>query len=81
MPPITGGITATGSLGASIRRTPVKEGKAIQSFGTLRLLEMADVDETLLDDGAVLIYDASTSKFKVVPTIENANTKIVGGKY
>ena len=78
MPPITGGITPTGSLGASIRRTEVK---AVQSFGTLRLLEMADVDETLLDDGAVLIYDASTSKFKVVPTIENANTKIVGGKY
>tara|TARA_B100000683_G_scaffold98597_1_gene97490 strand:- start:2610 stop:2828 length:219 start_codon:yes stop_codon:yes gene_type:complete len=45
------------------------------------LLDLTDIDAALIDDGAILIYESSTQKFSVRPSVNNANTKIIGGNY
>lgn len=45
------------------------------------ILNLADVDATQLADGAVMIYNAALEKFVIKPTMDNANTKIIGGSF
>ena len=46
-----------------------------------RLLEMTDVDPVDLNDGAVIVYNSISEKFEIRRTMENPNTKIIGGTY
>ena len=45
------------------------------------LLDLTDIDAANIGDGAILIYEASTQKFSIRPSVNNANTKIIGGNY
>jgi len=45
------------------------------------LAALTDVDTTARADGSMIIYDASSSTFKVQGQIENTNLKIVGGSF
>jgi len=46
-----------------------------------KITDLTDVDASLLDDGAVMVYDLSTQKFVVKPEMDNPNTKIIGGSF
>ena len=46
-----------------------------------RFLEMTDVDPVDLNDGAVIVYNETSEKFEIRRTMENPNTKIIGGTY
>jgi len=45
------------------------------------LAALTDVDTSARADGSMIIYDASSSTFKVQGQIENTNLKIVGGSF
>lgn len=45
--------------------------------GESLLRNLADVDSSTLDDGALLIYDAPTAKFKTTTTIDTDTGTII----
>lgn len=47
--------------------------------GNVRLANLADVDATNIQHGAMLIYDASVQKFRALTTIEQ--DQIINGGY
>jgi hypothetical protein len=63
--------------------TPVTVRTFALGITSLNLLDLNDVDATELEDGAMMIYDADTAKFKLTATIDHprSKTKIIGGKY
>lgn len=46
-----------------------------------KITDLTDVDASLLDDGAVMVYDLATQKFIVKPDMDNAKTRIIGGSF
>jgi len=48
---------------------------------TLTTTNVSDIDNTGKTDGALLIYDGSSSKYKATVDIDNANTFLKGGTY
>lgn len=46
-----------------------------------KLVDLVDVDTTLLGDGSVLIYNAQSNTFETKQEINNPNTKIIGGSF
>jgi len=48
---------------------------------TLTTTSVTDIDNTGKTDGAVLIYDGASSKYKSTVNIDNENTFIRGGSY
>jgi hypothetical protein len=74
----------TVSLKSRIRLdTPVTVRTFALGITSLNLLDLNDIDATELEDGAMMIYDADTSKFKLTATIDHprSKVKIIGGKY
>ena len=72
------------SLKSRIRLdTPVTVRTFALGITSLNLLDLNDIDATELEDGAMMIYDADTAKFKLTATIDHprSKTKIIGGKY
>jgi hypothetical protein len=63
--------------------TPVTVRTFALGITSLNLLDLNDIDATELQDGAMMIYDADTAKFKLTPTIDHprSKVKIIGGKY
>ena len=63
--------------------TPVTVRTFALGITSMNLLDLNDVDATELEDGAMMIYDADTAKFKLTATIDHprSKTKIIGGKY
>lgn len=63
--------------------TPVTVRTFALGITSLNLLDLNDVDATELTDGAMMIYDADTAKFKLTATIDHprSKVKIIGGKY
>ena len=63
--------------------TPVTVRTFALGITSLNLLDLNDIDATELEDGAMMYYDADTSKFKLTATIDHprSKTKIIGGKY
>jgi hypothetical protein len=49
--------------------------------GSIGLADLTDVNFTQLGEGAMLIYNATTSQFDVKPEIANASTTMNGGTY
>lgn len=63
--------------------TPVTVRTFALGITSLNLLDLNDIDATELEDGAMMIYDADTAKFKLTATVDHprSKTKIIGGKY
>lgn len=81
-------MSLKGTLGS--QRTPLKainktdpsyEVQSVLIGFPKRLAELDDVDLTELADGAMLMFDAQKQMFVLSPTVENNNTRIIGGKY
>ena len=45
------------------------------------LSALTDVDVSQRDDGSMIIWDNTTSTFKVLGDIEHANLQIIGGSF
>ena len=50
-------------------------------IGNIAFSDLTDLDKTDLGDGAMLIYDANTAKYKLTRTLGNTNTIFTGGTY
>jgi hypothetical protein len=50
-------------------------------IGNIAFNDLTDLDKTDLGDGAMLIFDATTSKYKLTRTLGNINTVFTGGTY
>lgn len=63
--------------------TPITVRTFALGITSLNLLDLNDIDATELEDGAMMIYDADTAKFKLTATIDHprSKVKIIGGKY
>jgi hypothetical protein len=48
---------------------------------SLTTTSMSDVDNTNKADGALLVYNASSSKYTATKTLSNQNTTITGGSF
>lgn len=57
--------------------TPVRR---VTPQGT-SIFNLAGIDVTLLGDGALLIYNESTSKFEAKQELDNINTDLNGGNF
>ena len=49
--------------------------------GNLALTDLSDIDASANTDGAMLIYNGTTTKFQLEPEIGNTNTIFNGGTY
>ncbi len=47
----------------------------------LTTTKIVNIDEALLADGALLVYDGPSSKYKATVTLNNPNTTISGGAF
>ncbi len=86
-----------GTLGASItldelqdiNTTGITSGQVIQYESetstyvphTLTTGSMTDIDNTNRADGALLLYDGASTKYKATNKLNNANTTILGGAF
>ena len=69
------------NIKAKIRRNPNKIVARTIKFGNLALTDLSDIDATSNTDGAMLIYNSTTTKFQLKPEIANSNTTFNGGTY
>jgi hypothetical protein len=61
---------------------PVRvKARTVEVGAGTKLTELVDVDSTLLDNGAMLIYDLSAQKFILSNEINNPDLRIIGGIY
>ena len=78
---IKGSMRTDGPIKAKINTGSTLNAKTIMVSSTQRFTDLSDVDSTLLDDGAVVIYDLETQTFKLKNEMNNSNTKIIGGSF
>ena len=78
---LQGKITANRSIqsGGIKSKTIVARNMTISDSATLSSL--TDVDVSQRDEGSMIIWDNSSSTFKVLGAIQNANLQIIGGSF
>ena len=78
---LQGKITANRSIqsGGVKSKTIVARNMTISDSATLSSL--TDVDVSQRDEGSMIIWDNTTSKFKVLGAIQNTNLQIIGGSF
>ena len=69
------------NIKAKIKRNKNRVVAQTLKVGTISLADLTDVNSANQADGAMLIYNATTSKFDVTTLIGNQNTNITGGTY
>ncbi|MDB9983385.1 hypothetical protein OAD54_01415 [Candidatus Pelagibacter sp.] len=47
----------------------------------LSTYKLSDVDNSLVADGAILVYDGTSQKYTATTNLDNANTTIIGGSF
>jgi len=78
---LQGKITTNRSIqaGGLSSKTIVARNMTISDGQSLSAL--TDVDVTQRDDGSMIIWDNTTSTFKVLGAIQNTNLQIIGGSF
>ena len=66
---------------ARVSQSNTIQAKTVAVGKANKLTDLADVDSSQLANGAMLIYDAGTQTFVIKNSIENPDTRIIGGKY
>jgi hypothetical protein len=69
------------NIKAKIRANPNRIVAQTLKIGAIGLTDLTDVNLSENTDGAMIIYNATTSQFDVKPEIANANTIMNGGTY
>ena len=78
---LQGKITATRGLSSAGTSSKTIVARNMQLTAGQSLAGLTDVDTTARIDGSVILWDATTSTFKVRPDVSNANLKIIGGSF
>ena len=69
------------SIKAKIRRNPDKIVAQTLKVGNVALTDLTDINAAGTEDGAVLLYNGTSSKWDATTLIANQNTNITGGTY
>ena len=69
------------NLKAKIRANPNKIVAQTLKIGNVSLADLTDVDTASLADGAMIQYNAGTSKFKMTNSLDGNNLVINSGTY
>jgi|TARA_B100000959_G_scaffold120429_1_gene126508 hypothetical protein len=78
---LQGKITTKRSLAAnSASQKRIEAQKLLLTTGQT-LSALTDVDTSQRIDGSVILWDNASSTFKVLPTVENSNLKVIGGSF
>lgn len=55
--------------------------KSLSHVASQKLGGLVDVDTSAQEDGSIIMWDQSTSSYKVRPDVENPNLAIIGGSF
>jgi hypothetical protein len=69
------------NIKAKIRRNPDKIVAQTLKVGNVALTDLTDINAAGTEDGAVLLYNGTSSKWDATTLIANQNTNITGGTY
>tara|TARA_B100000927_G_C16457462_1_gene466442 strand:+ start:788 stop:1003 length:216 start_codon:yes stop_codon:yes gene_type:complete len=69
------------NIKAKVRRNTNRVVAQTLKVGNISLADLTDVNSAGQADGAVLVFNGTTSKFDITPLIGNSNTNITGGTY
>jgi len=69
------------SIKAKIRRNPDKIVAQTLKVGNVALTDLTDINAAGTEDGAVLLYNGTSSKWDATTVVGNQNTNITGGTY
>jgi hypothetical protein len=69
------------NIKAKIRRNPDKITAQTLKVGNVALTDLTDINATGTSDGAVLLYNGTTTKWDATTIVGNQNTNITGGTY
>jgi hypothetical protein len=78
---LQGKITAKRSLAASGTSQKRIEAQKLLLTSGQTLSSLTDVDTSQRIDRSVILWDHASSTFKVLPTVENSNLKVIGGSF
>ena len=78
---LQGKITANRSIQSGGIKSKTIVARQMQLTESTNLSSLADVDVTARVDGAIILWDDSTSKFKIMGVVEETGLKIVGGSF
>lgn len=69
------------NIKAKIRSNPDRIVAKTLKVGNIALTDLTDINTSDIGEGAMLIYNATSSKFDITPEIGNSSTNIIGGTY
>jgi hypothetical protein len=69
------------TIKAKIRRNPDKIVAQTLKVGNVALTDLTDINAAGTTDGAVLLYNGTSSKWDATTVVGNQNTNITGGTY
>ncbi len=69
------------NIKAKVRSNPDRIVAQTLKVGQIALTDLTDINTTDIGEGAMLIYNATSSKFDITPEIGNSSTNIIGGTY
>tara|TARA_Y100000385_G_C12710762_1_gene474497 strand:- start:96 stop:311 length:216 start_codon:yes stop_codon:yes gene_type:complete len=69
------------NIKAKIRKDPNKIVAQTLKVGNVALTDLTDINSSGTTDGAVLMYNGTTTQWDVTALIANSNTNITGGTY
>lgn len=69
------------NIKAKVRSNPDRIVAQTLKVGNIALTDLTDINTSNIGEGAMLIYNATSSKFDVTPEIGNSSTNIIGGTY
>ena len=69
------------TIKAKIRRNPDKIVAQTLKVGNVALTDLTDINAAGTEDGAVLLYNGTSSKWDATTIVGNQNTNITGGTY
>lgn len=69
------------NIKAKVRSNPDRIVAKTLKVGNIALTDLTDINTSNLGEGAMLIYNATSSKFDITPEIGNSSTNIIGGTY
>ena len=78
---LQGKITTNRSIQAGGLKSKTIVARNMSISDGQSLAALTDVDVSQRDDGSMIIWDNTTSTFKVLGDIEHANLSIVGGSF
>lgn len=74
-------IKKDSAIQSSVKQDGVIQTTTVAVSPSIKLIDLADVDTTLLGDGSIVIYNQAEQRFETKQEIDNPNTHIIGGSF